>query len=215
MAEDQRKNLRRTCKYVAPVLICAISLILHSSGILVFPKMSLSHVAKMAQHNCFLYFAYGSNLLKERIHINNPSARMIGVGKLKDYRLDFNHFSKRWKGAAATIVEDPGSYVYGVVWELANEDMVNLDRQEGVHQKIYRAMDVKVETEKGDHVEARSYQIIRPLEDDRRPSYVYMDVIIRGAKANGLPEDYIKFLESIEHNGYKGSVEINLQLDKH
>lgn len=46
----------------------------------------------------------------------------------QDYRLDFNHFSKRWKGAAATIVEDPGSCVYGVVWEIANEDMANLDR---------------------------------------------------------------------------------------
>lgn len=81
MAEDQRKNLRGACKCVAPVLICAIAFILESFYIL--PKMSLSPVARMAQHNCFLYFAYGSNLLKERIHINNPSAKMIGVGKLK------------------------------------------------------------------------------------------------------------------------------------
>lgn len=31
----------------------------------------------------FLYFAYGSNLLKQRIHINNPTAIRIGTGKLK------------------------------------------------------------------------------------------------------------------------------------
>lgn len=49
-------------------------------------------------------------------------------------------------------------------------------------------MDVEVETDKGNHVPARSYQVIRPLEDDRRPSFVYLDVIIRGAKENGLPE---------------------------
>lgn len=30
----------------------------------------------------FLYFAYGSNLLKKRIRINNPSAEFIGTGKL-------------------------------------------------------------------------------------------------------------------------------------
>ena len=83
MDKDQRKILRRLCKYVAPVLICAISLILHWSDIVIFPKMSLSRVTKMSQHNCFLYFAYGSNLLKERIHMNNPSAKMIAVGKLK------------------------------------------------------------------------------------------------------------------------------------
>lgn len=31
----------------------------------------------------FLYFAYGSNLLQKRIHINNPSAVRAGIGKLK------------------------------------------------------------------------------------------------------------------------------------
>lgn len=31
----------------------------------------------------FLYFAYGSNLLAQRIHINNPSAVLKGIGKLK------------------------------------------------------------------------------------------------------------------------------------
>lgn len=30
----------------------------------------------------FLYYAYGSNLLKKRIHINNPSAKFLGVGRL-------------------------------------------------------------------------------------------------------------------------------------
>lgn len=63
-----------------------------------------------------------------------------------------------------------------------------ISRQEGVHQNIYRVMDVEVETEKGNYVPARSYQVIRPLDDDRRPSFVYLDVIIRGAKENGLPE---------------------------
>ncbi|XP_028158844.1 uncharacterized protein LOC114351741 isoform X2 [Ostrinia furnacalis] len=29
----------------------------------------------------FLYFAYGSNLLKKRIRINNPSAHFIGIDK--------------------------------------------------------------------------------------------------------------------------------------
>ena len=33
--------------------------------------------------NTFLYFAYGSNLLSKRIHINNPSAVRCGIGKLE------------------------------------------------------------------------------------------------------------------------------------
>ena len=34
------------------------------------------------------------------------------------------------------------------------------------------------------------------------PSKVYKNVIIQGAKQNGLPEDYINQLENIQDNGY-------------
>lgn len=81
MAQDQRKKPNGTCKCVVALVILASAFILEYFDVL--PKMSLSPVSRMAQHNCFLYFAYGSNLLKERIHINNPSAKMISVGKLK------------------------------------------------------------------------------------------------------------------------------------
>jgi hypothetical protein len=35
----------------------------------------------------FLYFGFGSNLLANRIHINNPTAIRKGIGKLKVNRL--------------------------------------------------------------------------------------------------------------------------------
>ena len=42
----------------------------------------------------FLYFAFGSNLLTERIHINNPSAVFRSIAKLGEHKLDFNYFSQ-------------------------------------------------------------------------------------------------------------------------
>ena len=48
----------------------------------------------MTSRHTFLYFAYGSNLLAERIHINNPSARFKNVAKLDQHQLDFNYFSQ-------------------------------------------------------------------------------------------------------------------------
>lgn len=39
-------------------------------------------VARMG-HDTFLYFAYGSNLLAKRIHIQNPTAVRYGTGRLK------------------------------------------------------------------------------------------------------------------------------------
>ncbi|XP_042222221.1 gamma-glutamylcyclotransferase-like [Homarus americanus] len=124
--ETQREQTSGTfLRGAAAFIVCAIAFFIATYGF--HPEMSVSPVTRMASRNCFLYFAYGSNLLKERIHINNPSAKMIDIGKLWGYRLDFNYFSQRWQGSAATIVEDPGNHLYGVLWEIGNEDMAKLD----------------------------------------------------------------------------------------
>ena len=47
----------------------------------------------MANPGKFLYFAYGSNLSTERIHLNNPSAVAKGPALLKDFKLNFNYGS--------------------------------------------------------------------------------------------------------------------------
>ncbi|CAH1392605.1 unnamed protein product [Nezara viridula] len=76
----------------------------------------------------FKYFAYGSNLLEKRIHINNPTAKRICIALLKNYRLDFSYWSNRWGGNAATIVPDDSSFVWGAVWEIDNSNSDDLDR---------------------------------------------------------------------------------------
>ncbi|KAK2723744.1 gamma-glutamylcyclotransferase-like [Artemia franciscana] len=162
--------------------------------------------------NTFLYFAYGSNLLKERIHINNPSAKMKAVARLSGYQLDFNYFSSRWNGAVTTITKTPTDEVWGIVWEMDMEHRQTLNRQEGVHTSIYRPITVKVETREGETYVCRCYELIRPLEEDRRPSRVYKEVIIKGAIQNSLPDHYIHRLEKIVDNAYDGVVEIREQL---
>lgn len=74
----------------------------------------------------FLYFAYGSNLLEQRIHIKNPSAERAGIAKLDNYRLDFNTYSNKWKGAVATITKKEGGHVWGALWTLNKEHMETL-----------------------------------------------------------------------------------------
>ncbi|RZF43900.1 hypothetical protein LSTR_LSTR007236 [Laodelphax striatellus] len=79
--------------------------------------------------NTFLYFAYGSNLLQQRIHVANPTAIFRTIAKLQDYRLDFGPlYSNRWQGCAATIVPHEKSHVWGVLYEIDNKDLPNLDR---------------------------------------------------------------------------------------
>ncbi|KAF2360691.1 Gamma-glutamyl cyclotransferase-like [Trinorchestia longiramus] len=202
--------------------------------------MPASGAAPSESSDSFLYFAFGSNLLTDRIHINNPSATFVDVAKLEGYKLEFNYYSKRWKGAAATVnpvtlsssqkgheaaclagdfVCTPG-HVWGVLWRLNNYDMPHLDSQEGVklddnlqHVGVYRPLEVPVVLKStGETVQARTYQLIRPLEEDRRPSKVYLSVICKGAQEHGLPEEYQKFLQNIEHNGYDQEVDVQLNL---
>ena len=46
---------------------------------------------------------------------------------LQNYKLDFNYRSRRWQGAVATVVETPGSHVWGVVWIKKNGTIAALD----------------------------------------------------------------------------------------
>ncbi|XP_018898373.1 gamma-glutamylcyclotransferase isoform X1 [Bemisia tabaci] len=165
----------------------------------------------------FLYFAYGSNLLTKRIHINNPTAVRKGIAKLENYRLDFNYYSHRWKGCAATVVPDEGKHVYGALWEIGNENMAALDKQEGVDTHVYEVIKVSVQTPEGTSVESRSYQLCdlpppvpegEKFPDERRPSKIYLRTIIDGAIESKLPAEYITYLRSFPDNGYEG--EINL-----
>ena len=60
------------------------------------------------QGNTFYYFAYGSNLLKDRIQLMNTSATFQTIGRLDGYQLDFDLKNDYWHGCVANIVEQAG-----------------------------------------------------------------------------------------------------------
>ncbi|KAK6982448.1 hypothetical protein BgiMline_017832 [Biomphalaria glabrata] len=148
----------------------------------------------------FKYFSYGSNLLKERILINNPTAQVFGTGKLHGYHLKFDTPAgcgkSRWYGAAATVRPKEGSFVYGVIWDVNLEDMEKLDSQEA----HYYPIEVEVEHD-GQMVKCRTYEMQKKTTGYCLPSPHYKKVLIDGARQNGLPEEYVEYLESFEDNG--------------
>ncbi|PNJ47020.1 gamma-glutamylcyclotransferase isoform X2 [Pongo pygmaeus] len=87
----------------------------------------------------FLYFAYGSNLLTERIHLRNPSAAFFCVARLQDFKLDFGNSqgktSQTWHGGIATIFQSPGDEVWGVVWKMNKSNLNSLDELSAWVQK--------------------------------------------------------------------------------
>ncbi|XP_025114951.1 gamma-glutamylcyclotransferase-like [Pomacea canaliculata] len=151
----------------------------------------------------FLYFAYGSNLLRERVMLNNPSATFKCIGKLEGYILTFKGSWSRWRGAAASISKKNDGHVWGVIWEVDLGDIENLDRQE----TFYDAIEVPVSSISNEVLRCRTYKLSRGYKPGK-PSPHYKDVIVRGARQNSLPAVYIAFLESLEDNGYAGEVEV-------
>uniref|UniRef100_A0A6P7FWE0 gamma-glutamylcyclotransferase n=1 Tax=Diabrotica virgifera virgifera TaxID=50390 RepID=A0A6P7FWE0_DIAVI len=168
-----------------------------------------SSIGSLMATNKSLYFGYGSNLLERRMHRSNPNAVRYGKGVLKDYTLDMGTYGNFWKGCGANIVQSPGDKVWGALWQLKDEDFVNLDRQESVHKNVYKRIIVQIETPEGQKLNAIAYQNVKQFErfdltnlpTERRPSPAYMDVIIKGAQETGLPIDYINFLKTISTNG--------------
>ncbi|XP_068944727.1 gamma-glutamylcyclotransferase [Petaurus breviceps papuanus] len=158
----------------------------------------------------FLYFAYGSNLLKERLRLHNPSAEFVCVARLQDFKVDFGNYqgvtSTSWHGGIATIVESPGDEVWGVVWKMHVKNRSSLDEQEGVGSGMYIPIEIDVHNQEGKVLTCRSYQMKNYVPAP--PSPQYKKVICRGAKQNGLPSDYQRKLEEIETNHYKGPVKV-------
>uniref|UniRef100_A0A8D3B501 Gamma-glutamylcyclotransferase n=1 Tax=Scophthalmus maximus TaxID=52904 RepID=A0A8D3B501_SCOMX len=153
----------------------------------------------------FLYFAYGSNLLKERLQLKNPSATVHCVARLKDYKLVFgNHkgfASDRWRGGVATIEHSQGDEVWGVVWRMNMSDQESLDSQENVMVGAYSPVELLVKT-KGQELSCRTYIMNSCVYAP--PSPQYLQVIMMGAEQNSLPEDYREKLRAIKTNMYEG-----------
>ncbi|XP_055339133.1 gamma-glutamylcyclotransferase-like [Paramacrobiotus metropolitanus] len=160
----------------------------------------------------FLYFAFGSNLLRERLHLSCPSATRLSPGRLFGYRLTFNYNSLRWRGHVATIREGDHDSLWGCIWIIDNEELEALHRQEGVHQGLYRPLSVDVTTPEGMTLPVLTYQMTLPYEDNPLPSCVYKKVMLHGARESSLPAEYIENMKALPDNGYDGPVEVQCSL---
>jgi type I restriction enzyme, S subunit len=140
-----------------------------------------------------LYFAYGSNMKIDRITATEraPSARKLCRAKLLDKKLVFNKISTDGSGKG-NIIDFPSNLVWGVLFEINEREIQNLDRAE----KGYDKQDITVIDESGNPVDAFTY-ISSRTNDDLKPYDWYLQLIIKGADENDLPKEYIDDLRKI------------------
>ena len=152
-----------------------------------------------------LYFAYGSNMHSAQMKGRCPSAKFVCRAKLPAHRLAFTLKSARRDCGVADVLPDQAKEVWGVVYELPDNELKNLDKKEGYKpgkpndQNEYIREDHYVWRE-GDAKQVLLVALYRghPQLDPPLPSDDYKELIVGGAKHWNLPAEYIRELKSIE-----------------
>lgn len=154
------------------------------------------------------HFAYGLNMNKALIAERCTSARAVTIAKLKGYRLSFSDYSKVWDGGMEGLVRESGHDLWGVIYELSSMDRNRLDvwqdvRQDGIGSYFHYPARIVAEDSISRIV--LFYKKNSP-GDLTCPSTEFLNLIIKGAEENGLPESYIDELRAIESK--KASFEV-------
>ena len=119
---------------------------------------------------------------------NKPVTRAV----LKGYRLAFMGNSVERKGAVANLLPDPQHFIPGTLYDL-NEIMIHyLDRCEACEKGTYRKLDVVVEKDDGEKVDAVCYQLAQENPPFGQPNMGYQMQVKQGYKEWGLPEEVLE-----------------------
>ncbi|GLZ38569.1 gamma-glutamylcyclotransferase family protein [Actinokineospora sp. NBRC 105648] len=139
-----------------------------------------------------LYAAYGSNMDPGQMMQRAPHSPMAGTGWLVGWRLTFGGEDLGWEGALATIVEEPGSQVFVVLYDVT-DDEVNLDRWEGSELGLHSKIRLRVQTLEGSVL---AWLYVLDAYEGGLPSARYIGVVADAAEAAGAPADYVTGLRT-------------------
>ena len=141
------------------------------------------------------YFAYGSNMLRERLAARIGPTRQLGHAHLAHHRLTFNKRSKDGSGKCTVVASSNNEDgVWGVLFELSVRQKRILDRFEG---KGYEDREIVI-TQNRVTVRAFTYISLHNWTDHSyRPYSWYKTLVLAGALQSGLPQAYIADIERI------------------
>jgi gamma-glutamylcyclotransferase (GGCT)/AIG2-like uncharacterized protein YtfP len=140
-----------------------------------------------------LYAAYGSNLDPDRMRFYCPHSPCRGSGWVEGWRLTFGGEDYGWEGALPTVVEDPMSTVFVMVYEVSHEDEERLDQWEGVDIGLYRKLRLRVHMLDGDVL---TWLYVLDAYEGGLPSARYLGLLADAAERAGAPDDYVADLRS-------------------
>ena len=140
----------------------------------------------------FYYFAYGSNMLTERLKADDrcPGARVCGCAFAEGTIIEFSKRSRDGSGKA-TLVRAAGQRTPGVLFKIPNREGSALDSAEGVSNGYYRCNAFPVHLFGSDAVIKAVTYLAESPKANLKPYDWYLALIIAGAHQHGLGDDYI------------------------
>jgi gamma-glutamylcyclotransferase (GGCT)/AIG2-like uncharacterized protein YtfP len=129
-----------------------------------------------------------------RLRRRCPGAAAIGRARLLDYQLATCY--SEW--GVADIVPQARAAVWDALYEVEEACLAALDDYEGA-PRAYRRETLRVIDDERIEREAVAYVANRTGEF--APSRQYLEIIARGARAHGLPEEYARAIEQVRTHG--------------
>ena len=142
------------------------------------------------------YFAYGSNMLEERLQARCPSAICQGIGSLEDHTLVFPRRSEVLRCGVAGVEEATGERVFGVLYHISVADLRRLDQFEGTASGAYHREEVDILLPDGSLQRAFVY-VATDTGRRYRPSREYLSFLVEGAEEHNLPPEYVERLRRV------------------
>ncbi len=135
------------------------------------------------------YFAYGSNLCRDRLLHRVPSARFGRVARLPEHDFRFHKRGRDGSGKAnAYPTGSPEDVVWGVLVELDAVGLTSLDPYEPEYDRRV----LEVEASDGTPHQAYVYVAQRAAVDPSLlPFRWYRQMVVGGGAARGLPDRYL------------------------
>lgn len=141
-----------------------------------------------------LYFAYGSNLLYQRLWSRLSricEVKKVGVYKLEGYKLVFNASQYHGKFAlkfANVVKGNQNDFVEGVLYEISEEAFTYLDRFEALYHRYF--FDLPNNKTACVYICTDSEHCFEGL-----PELEYLNIIIEGCLENNLVSTYNKLVD--------------------
>jgi gamma-glutamylcyclotransferase (GGCT)/AIG2-like uncharacterized protein YtfP len=139
------------------------------------------------------YFAYGSNMDPANMHRRVPGARVVGPAKLSGFRLAFSVYSTAWGGGAANLELDEHGHIWGLLWDVPEDEADGLEAFQG-HPTFYRREDVVVDGPEGETI-AWTYRVAHQEGSYVRPTDEYLQRMLSAIRVNGLPPEALDMVD--------------------